>query len=365
MKALKVGFHSPLPPARTGVADYSAALLTALRARGTVEVSPARADVHLYHIANNVLHRDIYARALDRPGVVVLHDALLQHLFMGSLDETAYADEFVFNYGEWSRDLALDLWRGKASSGLRPAYYQYPMLKRLAERSLAVIVHNPAAARIVRQHAPKTPVVEIPHLFAQAPLPPPAEFVRLRPAAFVFGIFGYLRESKRVMTTLRAFARVRAARPNTALLVAGQLVSPDLVRAIDPMLRDPGVHRLGHLRDNDFWRVAAATDACISLRYPTAGETSGIAIRFMGIGKPVIVSSGEETARYPQDACLRVDAGAGEEEMLSNYMLLLRHLSGLGPEIGRRASEHIRRWHSVERVATLYWETLCAHSQRA
>src|SRR5438105_9399040 len=148
---MTVGFHSPLPPARTGVADYSAILLTALRALGPVAVSPARADVHLYHVANNTLHWDIYCRALADPGVVVLHDALLQHLFMGALDEPTYVDEFVYNYGEWSRDLARELWLGKASSGLRPAYYRYPMLKRLAGRSLAIVVHNPAAARIVRE----------------------------------------------------------------------------------------------------------------------------------------------------------------------------------------------------------------------
>jgi len=365
---LRIGFHSPLPPARTGVADHAASLLTALRTFGTVELAPARADVHLYHIGNNTLHRGIYARALAEPGVVVLHDALLQHLFMGSLDEAGYLDEFVFNYGEWSRDLARELWRGKASSGLRPAYYRYPMLKRLAERSLAVIVHNPAAARIVREHAPHTPVIEIPLLYADSPIPSPAESLRLRQqlcrAPFLFGVFGYLRESKRITVALRAFQKVRAARPNSAFLLAGEIVSPDLDRALDPLLRQPGVIRLGHLPQGEFLRVAAAADACVNLRYPSAGETSAIAIRLMGLGKPVIVSSGEETSRYPGDACLRVDAGSAEEEMLTHYMLSLRHLPGLGGEIGRRAAEHIRRWHSVERVARLYWETLCAHRQR-
>ena len=351
------------------MADYAASLLTALRSLGTVELAPARADVHLYHVANNSLHGGIYARALAAPGVVVLHDALLQHLFMGSLDETGYVDEFVFNYGEWSRDLARELWRGKASSGLRPAYYRYPMLKRLAERSLAVIVHNPAAARIVREHAPHTPVIEIPHLYADPPMPSPAESLRLRQqlcqAPFLFGIFGYLRESKRVTVALRAFQKVRAARPNSAFLLAGEIVSPDLARALEPLLRQPGVIRLGRLPQGEFLRVAAATDACVNLRYPIAGETSGIAIRLMGLGKPVIVSSGEVTAGYPGDGCLRVDAGPAEEEMLTQYMLSLRHLPGLGSEIGRRAAEHIRRWHSVERIARLYWEILCAHRQDA
>jgi glycosyltransferase involved in cell wall biosynthesis len=357
---LKVGFHSPLPPARTGVADYSASLLAALSALGSVELFPARADVRLYHIANNILHWSIYRRALAEPGVVVLHDALLQHLFLGAIDEAAYVDEFVFNYGEWSRDLALELWRGKASSGLRPTYYQYPMLKRLAERSLAVIVHNPAAARIVRRHAPDTAIIEIPHLYTD---PPQTKPQRLAP--FVFGIFGYLRESKRVMTALRAFHKVRAARPNTALLLAGEFVSSDLARAIDPMLHQPGVMRLGHLPESRFWNVAASVDACVNLRYPSAGETSGIAIRCMGLGKPVIVSSGEENARYPDSACLRVDTGTAEEEMLAEYMLSLRLLPRLGMQIGSRAAEYIRHWHSVERVARLYWETLCAFSQAA
>ena len=44
-EAVTVGFYSPLPPARTGVADYAAALLAALRRLGPVEVAPERCDV--------------------------------------------------------------------------------------------------------------------------------------------------------------------------------------------------------------------------------------------------------------------------------------------------------------------------------
>src|SRR5215831_17300977 len=104
-EAVTVGFEAPLPPARTGVADYAAVLLAALRCRGTVEVAPKRADVRLYHLGNNQVHRPIYQRALTRPGIVVLHDAVLQHFFLGSLHEREYVEEFVYNYGEWSREL--------------------------------------------------------------------------------------------------------------------------------------------------------------------------------------------------------------------------------------------------------------------
>jgi glycosyltransferase involved in cell wall biosynthesis len=358
-----------MPPARTGVADYAAALLAALRKIGTVELAPARADVRLYHVANNVIHRDIYARALAEPGVVTLHDAMLQHLFLGTLGEQAYVAEFVYNYGEWSRHLAVDLWHGRSGSGLRPEYYRYPMLKRLAERSLAIVVHNPAAARLVHAHAPAARVIEIPFLFTPPELPSPAEAIRIRQqlcsAPFLFGLFGYLRESKRVAPALRAFRAVRAERPDTAFLLAGEFLSRDLAGAIDPLLRQPGVIRTGYLPERDFWRVACATDACVNLRHPSAGETSAISIAFMGIGKPVLVTSGGETGAFPPDACLRVDSGPAEEEMLARYMLSLRHLSGFGAGIGRRAADHIARYHSVEQVAGLYWNLLCAYCRPA
>ena len=120
---MTVGFYSPLPPARTGVSDYSAALLAELRRRGRVEVGPAHCDVALYHLGNNALHAGIYRRALEKPGVVVLHDAVLHHFLLGQLEEAAYVEEFVYNYGEWQRGMAHELWRVRASSASDPRYF--------------------------------------------------------------------------------------------------------------------------------------------------------------------------------------------------------------------------------------------------
>ncbi len=360
---MKVGFFAPLPPARTGVADYAAALLACLRAFGEVAPNARRADVNLYHLGNNSLHREIYRRAVEEPGVAVLHDAVLQHFFLGTLDEAAYVEEFVYNYGEWHREPAREMWRRRAAS-LAAHYFDYPMLRRIAERSRAVVVHNPVAARVVRRHAPGAVVVEIPHLWEPVPPPAAAEVMRFRarlgiaPGDFVFGIFGYLRESKRVLPVLRAFAGVRRAVPRAALLVAGHFVSRDLERAAAPLLSMPGVARAPWLAPRSFRVAAAAVDACINLRYPAAGETSGIAIRLMGAGKPVLLGSGEENARYPDDACLRIDPGPAEGEMLWHHMVLAARFPLISREIGARAAAHIAARHHAERIAGLYWETL-------
>jgi len=364
---MKVGFFSPLPPAPTGVADYSAALLDELRKLGEVEIG-VDGDIALYHVGNNALHREIYARALAHPGIVVLHDAVLQHFFLGMLDQEAYLDEFVFNYGEWSRGLGRELWNGRARSAADPRYFAYPMLKRLAQASRAVIVHNPAAAKRLREHAPDARVFEIPHLFRRPQLPGAVDVLRLRaslglgPRSLLVGLFGHQRETKRLPVVLRAFERAIESGPNSSLdahlLVSGAFVSETFERALAPSLDHPRILRTGYLPEPDFWRWTAATDLCINLRFPTAAETSGVAVSMMGIGKPVAFTAGEEIARFPEDACLRIDTGPAEEEMLAGYIGWLARDRETALEIGRRAAAYIAREHAPDRVARLYWDAL-------
>ena len=162
---MTVGFFSPLPPARSGVADHSAELLRALQPLGAVRVNARDADVPLYHLGNNPLHREIYGHALANPGVTVLHDAVLHHFFLGRENEREYIAEFVYNYGHWSEDLARELWRTFSRSAADPEYFRYPMIRRVVERSRAVIVHDPRAAALVHEHVRGTTVHEIPLLF--------------------------------------------------------------------------------------------------------------------------------------------------------------------------------------------------------
>ncbi|MDQ2984970.1 MAG: hypothetical protein M3R70_13770, partial [Actinomycetota bacterium] len=87
---MKVAYHSPLPPERSGVAGYSALLLPALRERVEVEVvqrgrrASGDADVALYHLGNDPdAHGWIVEELRRRPGVVVLHEVALHELIAG------------------------------------------------------------------------------------------------------------------------------------------------------------------------------------------------------------------------------------------------------------------------------------------
>lgn len=353
-----------MPPAPTGVADYSAALVRALRAEGSqVEVNPTvPCDREIYHIGNNPLHAAIYDLALARPGVVVLHDALLHHFFLGRATEAEYVAEFTYNYGTWHESLARQLWRGRAQSGSDPLYFQYGILKRLVETAQAVIVHNPAAKAAAEAHGSKK-CIEIPHISGPVPDIGVPDVVDLRnqwrvpPGGIVLGVFGHLRESKRIHTVLNAFEKL-ATRYPVRLLVAGDCVSSDLARALDSRLHHPGIIRAGYLPETQFWIHAAATDLCINLRYPPAGETSGIAIRLMALGKPVVVTDGLEVSRYPREALVRIDAGLAEEEMLICSLAALIEQPFLAQRIGQAAQYWIRTEHDPQLVVRQYLSAL-------
>jgi len=180
----------------------------------------------------------------------------------------------------------------------------------------------------------------------------------MQPGAVLFGVFGFLRESKRLAAILRAFREVRRAVPGAALLIAGQYASSDLERALAPLLKAPGVHRAGYLSEPELGLHAAACDVCVNLRYPAAGETSGIATRMMGIGKPVLVTDGEETSRIPEAACIRIDPGPAERDMLQAMMIWLAGDRAARQEIGRRAAAHIAAHHGVRDCARKYFDVL-------
>ncbi len=358
---MKLALVSPMPPAASGVADYAAGLVEVLRRRVTVDVVDgvtAAYDNAIYQIGNNPLHWTAYRAAIEQPGVAVMHDAVLHHLLLGSLDEGGYVKEFVYNYGEWQRGLARLLWQGRSRSASDARYFEYPMLRRVVEASRAVVVHNPGARRMVEQAVVGARVVEIPHYFVPPRLPREARETRdrlgIKPHEVLIAAFGYLRESKRIASILKAVQGLRRAR----FLLVGRFVSEELERALEPRLESAGVIRRGYVPEDEFWRLAEAVDICVNLRWPTAGETSGIAIKMMGIGKPVLVTNSDEMAGLPESAVVRVDPGEAEIEMLAHYLRLLVDSEGMRRDIGRRAAAHIAKHHTLERAAAAYLEAV-------
>jgi glycosyltransferase involved in cell wall biosynthesis len=407
----RIAFVSPLPPAPTGIADYSADVLAALapghaidafHAQETVETArlPAAAGVHraatllehhrrqpydavVYQMGNGPDHDFVYDLLPRLPGILVLHDLVLHHararMFLDSPAVRAYAAapadrarrdaarpalaayraELEYTYPHRA-DRLFEAQLGSVGT-LLP--YAYPLFRLAVEASRLTAVHNEFMAEAVRAEVPDATAVRV-----AMPVTAPSvaagtgELLRARlglaPDDFVVGSFGLLTPEKRIETVARAVARAAPHVPRVRLLLVGSL--PDAV-ALRRRLEDLGVAGrtvvTGRVPMGELAAHMEVADVAVHLRYPTARETSAALLRLLAQGRPVILSDLEHLADVPDDAVLRVDV-ADEEGAVTRALLSLAARPEARARLGRRAREFTRREHSPARCRADYETTL-------
>lgn len=370
---MKIAYLSPLPPERSGVADYSALLLPALREHVEVEVvsrrSRARATgaaVPLYHVGNDAeVHGWIVEELQRRPGVVVLHDVVLHHLVVGLTlargDRNGYLAAVERAGGAHARKLAEEALAGGGEPPWETRPHELPLLEFVLDHATRVIVHSRHAEERVRASGYEGPVQRIAMPAWPAPPSTPAELPR--PAPFVVAALGKLNAAKRVPQLLHAFARVRDRVPG-ALLVLGEV---DSRLNLDARLEALGLERgrdvlePGRIAERDLWALLARADVSVSLRWPTMGETSGIAVRALALGRPLVVSDVGWFSELPDEVAARVAVDEWEVDLLAAVLELLAGDERLRERMGLSARAYAEAEHSLQRAAAAYAEAL-AHA---
>src|SRR5947209_7424359 len=186
---MRVAYYSPLPPSRSGIADYSALLLPALRERIDVVVAEQGkrapdADVALYHMGNDPdAHGWIVDALRARPGVVVLHEYVLHHLVAGITigrgDGRGYLDAMERELGVPGRLLGLGV-----LDNLLPLLWEtqperFPLAGTVLDLARGLIVHSEYVSERARAAGYGGRLWRIPH--------PAWEMSAVAPAAGVDG----------------------------------------------------------------------------------------------------------------------------------------------------------------------------------
>jgi glycosyltransferase involved in cell wall biosynthesis/SAM-dependent methyltransferase len=362
---VRVAFFSPLPPVRSGIADYSEALIGELRRHAELRVfssapahfDPASFDLTVYQLGNNPHHEFVYVAALAWPGVVVMHESNLHHLVadmtIARSDWDAYVDECEYNGGAEARAFAE---RVRALE-VGPDYTGLPMTRRILESARGLIVHSRHMEQEMRQAGFTGPIAVIPH-GAWIPAGDRGGYrdrLGLDETTPLIGIFGFLKPYKRIAESLRAFRRLVRVVPNARMILVGE-PHPEL--PLEAMIRamqlSGHVRLLGFAPPKEFVGYLSACDIVLNLRYPTVGESSGTLLRSLGLGKAVLVSDIGSFREYPDDICLKVPVGAGEEDLIFEYLNLLVSRPEVAGELGTRAREYVSRKCSWEAVARRY-----------
>jgi glycosyltransferase involved in cell wall biosynthesis len=353
---MKVAYYSPLPPSRSGIADYSALLLPELEKRIEVAVvRPGRfrrdpaADIALYHVGNDAeAHGWIVEALRRRPGVVVLHDFVLHHLVVGLTfsrgDAAGYLAAMEREGGLVGRLLAYAVLDNKLPPLWETRPEDYPLAGEILRDAAGLIVHSHYVEERARATGYDRPIVRIPH--PAWPIPDVA--AAQVEGAPLFGCFGHLNETKRIEELVHAFARVRERHPGARLLLVGSLA----VRLARLELPD-GVEHRDYVPEDELWSLMGACDAIVSLRSPTMGETSGSAIRALSLGKPLVVSDVGWFAELPDEAVIKVPVDEREEDTLAAALEAFTD-ENVRAMMGAAARDLVEREHRLDRVAEAY-----------
>jgi glycosyltransferase involved in cell wall biosynthesis/SAM-dependent methyltransferase len=348
---MRVAFYSPLPPSKSGIADYSQTLIDHLASLTDLKVfssagDPRECDISLYQVGNNAHHDFVYETALRHPGVVVLHESNLHHLIADLTikrgDWDAYLREVEYNGGAD----ALAYARRVKALEVGPDYEGVPMTRRILESARGVIVHSQFMVDEVRRAGFGGPIACIPH----GAWIPAVDRMAYRDRLGVdettplIGAFGFLKPYKRIAESLRAFRRLVKVEPEARMILVGEehpeFPVRSLIRTLDLTER---VRVINFAPIEDFVGYMAASDIVLNLRYPTVGESSGSLLRALGLGRAVVVSEVGGFREFPDEVCLKAPVDATEEDVLFEYLNLLVSRPDVARSMGEQARCYVER----------------------
>jgi glycosyltransferase involved in cell wall biosynthesis len=392
---IQIAYFSPLSPSGTGVADYSEELLPHLAREGldlhlfVSDAEPSNAalketfpwhyareyesivtrerfDLNLYQIGNSSFHRYALNAALRFPGVVVLHDLVLQHLFLGLSVERGntalYLSEMKRTYGARGGALGRQI---AAALGSELLTSKFPLCERLVERSYGILVLSRFMQQWLERRFGSMPAGKLigraPHHYAPPPPLPastPLEARRLLglpESAFLVASFGLVTRAKRIDRALLGFRRFVSGGADARFLIVGEVQKGYALEELGA-LRELGdrVVVTGRQTMDRFYLYMLASDVVVNLRFPSTGEISGTLIRTLGMGKPVLVSNTGPFAEFPEHTVARIDLGPPEVEEIASVLRLLHDRPELRHAMGGFAREHVEAHHKLSDEARSY-----------
>lgn len=377
---LRIAYFSPLPPAPTGIADYSRELLLPLSELADLTLfagDPARVDrdlarrfpaeafaaypkkrwafdLALYHMGNSPFHAEIYQTALRYPGIVVLHEVILRdfaaYITVARGDFAGYAREIGYELGWTGYEAAWQARVGRQPPALQEAKFS----GRLIDRCLGVVVHNQRAAEMVRDLNGERRLAVIDQLVVRREAPSLRGLLPVTDQTTVFAALGEINANKQIDLTLDAFARLKREEEDVYFLIVGAAnANVNLSRMIRRRGLDDSVlwtGRVGPLEEFVGWSMAA--DVVINLRYPSLGETSNAAVRALAAGKPLIVYDQGWSRELPTDLCRQVPPL--DPRALYRAMRAMIHRPEERRAMGRTAAKYADQQLNPVRIAGEY-----------
>ncbi|WP_293868717.1 glycosyltransferase [uncultured Alsobacter sp.] len=329
-------------------------------------------DFVVYNIGNNQEnHYYINRLAMRYPGVVVVHDLVMQHyvaweVFEGRRDPTIYADLIANYYGP----TGLDIVEGSriCSQAEAPRYAPWdsshvlgmPLIEPYVASAAAVIVHSDFAEQETRPHT-RAPTLRLGLPWDQKQSLTDEEIAtwvaKTRLGGSVrFASFGHINRAKCLDLVVRAFDHEPSLRKNATLLIAGyprdREYTQELVDLVDHLKLKDVVTFEFSVTTERLQEIKIESDVFVNIRSPNTESASGSLIEQLNTGKPIIIYDSGCYAEVPDEAAVKV-APINSLAALAEAMAEIATDADRRIAVGRAGLAHVRSLSSADYVTKL------------
>ena len=389
----KLAYVSPLPPARSGIADYSAELLPELSKYYDIDVivqqdedvadpwilahCPIRspqwllehADTYdrvLYHFGNSAFHQHMFDLLERVPGVVMLHDFFLSgiqaHRDITCAAPQAWVDALYASHGYMA------VLARYTAADIADVIWKYPANLPVLQRALGIIVHGESSRTLARRWYGERAGSNwhvIPLLRVPTPQDDRAairrEFGLDEDAVLVcsFGLLGPTKLNHRLLDAWLASSL--AANDKAYLVFVGENHNGDygqsLLNTIAASNAKQRIRITGWADMKTFRNYLVAADMAVQLRTLSRGETSGTVLDCMNHGVATIVNAHGSMADLDPDGVWMLPDEFCDADLVAALTDLAQN-PARRHELGARAVEIVRTRHAPAACGRAYHEAI-------
>ncbi len=390
----KLAYISPIPNAKSGIADYSEQLLVELAKYYDIHLIINQNDISqdlkskytihntawfkenytlfdrvLYHFGNSEFHQHMFELLPQITGVVVLHDFFLSgicsYLEMMRINPNSWATELYNSYGY------LAVKQRYIMDKIHDVIFKYPCNFSVLKNAAGVISHSKYAKNLAYQYyggsnLNNLKTWEIIPLLRFSNLK--QDKINIRQSlnaddSFIVCSFGILGRTKQNLSLLQAwFSSDLASNTKCKLIFVGNndensIYGTEILSFIKKNDKHQQIKITGWVDSNTFKNYLTIADLSVQLRSLSRGETSAAVLDAMNYAIPTIINANGAMAELPQDSVYML------EDKFNNMNLAaainkLYHDEDLRNKLSLNARQYIINNHSPEKCAKKYYEAI-------
>ena len=381
MKKPTLLYASPFWPKKSGISEYSEALingldnnfqLTLVTDDYNIENSKIRSkyniikydsaksfegyDYIIYNFGNNPdYHSYMYEMIQRYPGYIILHDYILYYLTVGYYSKKNLLFQKIYEMeGVRGIQIVKDSLKKIESRNLllhKQIASLLPMNQEIISKAKGIFVHSEYTENILRNRFKEIDIYKINLVKCGMTEVNRNDFLhrylKINKNDYIIGSVGFIAETKQNELTCHAVKKYNEKHEKKihyVMIGEGNYVDH---------LLDTYIHKTGFLNNGNFFEAIASCDLIMNLRYPYNGESSATLIQCMAMRKPCVVTDIGWFSELPDSCVIKVPINCSCDDLV---LILKKARDGSLEYIENNAKRYVEDHCLPERVAGKIFE---------